>query len=97
MVVLTSHLTLVHTTTRPCMAGHRLIPLDIPVPSKGMRWLVWRPRVVWFDGWWAVSQDRPWLGVTYVRVMLSGSDLWVKCTCSVELEIHSNGRVLNIG
>jgi hypothetical protein len=53
--------------------------------------------VVRFDGWWAVSQDRPWLGVTYVRVMLSGSDLWVKCTCSVELEIHSNGRVLNIG
>jgi hypothetical protein len=28
--------------------------------------------------------------------MLSGSDLWVKCTGSTELEIHSNGRVLDI-
>jgi hypothetical protein len=45
----------------------------------------------------AVSQGRPWLGVTYVRAVLSGSDLWVKCTSSAELEIHSNGRVLGIG
>jgi hypothetical protein len=29
--------------------------------------------------------------------VLSGSDLWVKCTSSAELEIHSNGRVLGIG
>jgi hypothetical protein len=53
--------------------------------------------VVWFDGWWVVSRDRPWLGVAYVRAVLSGFDLWVKCTCSEELEIHSNGRVLGIG
>jgi hypothetical protein len=53
--------------------------------------------VVWFDGWWAVNRDRPWLGVAYVRAVLSGFDLWVKCTCSAELEIHSNGRVLSIG
>jgi hypothetical protein len=53
--------------------------------------------VVWFVGWWAVSRDRPWLGVTYVRVVLSDSDLWVKCTSSVELEIHSNDCVLGIG
>jgi hypothetical protein len=45
----------------------------------------------------AVSRGRPWLGVTYVRAVLSGSDLWVKYTSSVELEIHSNGRVLGIG
>jgi hypothetical protein len=62
-----------------------------------MRWLAWRPREVWFDGWWAVSQDRPWLGVTYVRAVLSSSDLWGKCTISTELEIHSNGHVLGIG
>jgi hypothetical protein len=36
--------------------------------------------VVWFDGWWTVSRDRPWLGVAYVQAVLSGSDLWVKCT-----------------
>jgi hypothetical protein len=53
--------------------------------------------VVWFDGWWAVSRDRSWLDVTYVRAVLSGSDLWVKCTSSAELEIHSNGRVLGTG
>jgi hypothetical protein len=53
--------------------------------------------VIWFVGWWAVSQDRPWLGVAYVRAVLSGSDLWVKCTSSAELEIHSNGRILGIG
>jgi hypothetical protein len=49
--------------------------------------------------WWlgAVSQDRSWLGVAYVRAVLSGSDLWGKCTTSAELEIHSNGRVLGIG
>jgi hypothetical protein len=62
-----------------------------------MRWLVWRPRVVWFDGWWAVSRDRPWLGVAYVWAMLSDSDLSGKCIGSVELEIHSDGRVLGIG
>jgi hypothetical protein len=28
---------------------------------------------------------------------LSGSDLWVKCTSSAELEIHSDGHVLGIG
>jgi hypothetical protein len=44
-----------------------------------------------------VSRDRPWLSVTYVQAMLSGFDLWVKCTSSTELEIHSNGRVLGIG
>jgi hypothetical protein len=44
----------------------------------------------------AVSRGRPWLGVTYVRAVLSGSDLWVKCTSSAELKIHSNGRVLDI-
>jgi hypothetical protein len=48
-------------------------------------------------GWWAVSQGSPRLGVTYVRAMLSGSGLWVKCTNSTELEIHLNGRVLGIG
>jgi hypothetical protein len=36
-------------------------------------------------------------GVAYVRAVLSSSDLWVKCTSSAELEIHSNGRVLGIG
>jgi hypothetical protein len=35
--------------------------------------------VVWFDGWCAVSRDRPLLSVAYVRAVLSGSDLWVKC------------------
>jgi hypothetical protein len=35
--------------------------------------------VVWFDGWWVVSRDRPWLGVAYGWAVLSGSDLWVKC------------------
>jgi hypothetical protein len=35
-------------------------------------------------------------GVGYVRAVLSGFDLWVKCTCSTELEIHSNDRVLGI-
>jgi hypothetical protein len=29
--------------------------------------------------------------------VLSGSNLWVKCTSSAELEIHLNGRVLGIG
>jgi hypothetical protein len=53
--------------------------------------------VIWFDGWWVLSWDRLWLGVTYVWAVLSGSDLWVKCTSSAELEIHSNGRVLGIG
>jgi hypothetical protein len=53
--------------------------------------------VVWFDGWWTVSQDRPSLGVAYVRAMLSGSNLLVKCTGSAELESHSKGRVLGIG
>jgi hypothetical protein len=53
--------------------------------------------VIWFDGWWVVSRDRPWLGVAYVWAMLSGFDLWVKCTSSVELEIHLDGRVLGIG
>jgi hypothetical protein len=48
-------------------------------------------------GRWAVSRDRPWLGVAYVRAVLSGSDLWVKCAGSTELEIHSNGRILGIG
>jgi hypothetical protein len=56
------------------------------VTSKGMRWLISKLRVVWFDGWWTVSRDRPWLVVTYVWAVLSGSDLWVKCTSSVELE-----------
>jgi hypothetical protein len=50
-----------------------------------------------FIGWWAVNQNRPWLGVAYVQTMLSGSDLWVKCTGSAELEIYSNDRVLGIG
>jgi hypothetical protein len=62
-----------------------------------MRLLVWRLRVVWFDGWWVVSRDRPWLGVAYVRAVLSCSDLWGRCTSSAELEIHSNGRALGIG
>jgi hypothetical protein len=53
--------------------------------------------VVWFDGWWAVSRDRPWLDVAYVWTVLSGSDLWIKCTSSAELEIHSNGHILSIG
>jgi hypothetical protein len=53
--------------------------------------------VVWFDGWWPISRDRSWLGVAYVRAMLSGSDLWVKCISSAELEIHLNGCVLGIG
>jgi hypothetical protein len=48
-------------------------------------------------GWWSVNQDSPWLGIAYVRAVLSGSDLWVKCTNSAELEIHSNERVLGIG
>jgi hypothetical protein len=52
--------------------------------------------VVWFDGWWEVSRDRPWLGVANVWAMLSGSDLWVKCTSSIELEIQSNDCVLGI-
>jgi hypothetical protein len=39
----------------------------------------------------------PWLGVAYIRAVLSGSHLLVKCTCSVELEVHSNGCVLGIG
>jgi hypothetical protein len=30
-------------------------------------------------------------------VVLNGFDLWVKCTSSVELEIHSNARILGIG
>jgi hypothetical protein len=45
----------------------------------------------------AVSRGRSWLGVAYVQTVLSGSHLWVKCTGSAELEIHSNGRVLGIG
>jgi hypothetical protein len=53
--------------------------------------------VIWFDGWWAVSRDRPWLGVTYVQAMLSASDLWGKRTGSIELEIYSDGHVLGIG
>jgi hypothetical protein len=44
-----------------------------------------------------VSRDRPWLGVAYVWAMLSGFDLWVKCTSTVVLEIHLDGRVLSIG
>jgi hypothetical protein len=28
---------------------------------------------------------------------MSGFNLWVKCTSSAELEIHSNDRVLGIG
>jgi hypothetical protein len=44
-----------------------------------------------------VNHDRPWLGVVYVWVVSSGFDLWVKCMSSVELEIHSNDRVLDIG
>jgi hypothetical protein len=44
-----------------------------------------------------VSRGRPWLGVAYVQAVLSGSDLWIKCTSSIELEINSNGRVLGIG
>jgi hypothetical protein len=49
--------------------------------------------------WWlgVVSRNRPWLGVTYVRVVLSGSDLWGKCTGSAELEVHSNSHTLGIG
>ena len=47
--------------------------------------------------WWAVSRDRSWLGVAYVRAVLSSSNLWGKFTSSVELEIHSNGRVPGIG
>jgi hypothetical protein len=31
-------------------------------------------------------RDRPWLGVAYVRAVLSGSGLWVKCTSSAESE-----------
>jgi hypothetical protein len=31
-------------------------------------------------------RDRPWLGVAYVRAVLSGSGLWVKCTSSAEFE-----------
>jgi hypothetical protein len=50
-------------------------------------------RVCWLG---AVSQDRPRLGVTFVWTVLSGSNLWVKCTSFAELEIHSNGRVLGI-
>jgi hypothetical protein len=67
------------------------------MPSKGMR--CWFGDREWsgFVGWWAVSWDRPWPGVAYIRAMLSGFDLWVKCTSSVELEIHLNGRVLGIG
>jgi hypothetical protein len=53
--------------------------------------------VVWFDGWWAVSRDRPWLGVAYVWAVLSGFDLWEKCINSAELEIHLNGHILGIG
>jgi hypothetical protein len=49
-----------------------------------------------FVGWWAVSRDRPWLGAAYVQAMFSNPDLWVKCTSSEELEIHSNYRVLGI-
>jgi hypothetical protein len=41
--------------------------------------------------------DSPWLGVAYVQAVLNGSDLWVKCTRSAELEIHSNDRILGIG
>jgi hypothetical protein len=49
-------------------------------------------------GWLgAVIRGRSWLGVAYVHAMLSGSDLWVKCTSSAELEIHSNDPVLGIG
>jgi hypothetical protein len=44
-----------------------------------------------------VSRGRPWLSVAYVQAVLSGSDFWVKCTSSAELEIHSNGRDLGIG
>jgi hypothetical protein len=36
-------------------------------------------------------------GCRYVQAVLSGFDLWVKCTVSAELKIHSNGRVLGIG
>jgi hypothetical protein len=50
-----------------------------------------------FVGWWAVSRDRPWLGVAYVWAVSSSSDLWFKCSSSAELEIHSNGRVLGKG
>jgi hypothetical protein len=36
------------------------------------------------------------MGVTYVWDILGGSSLWM-CTSPVELEIHLNGRVLDIG
>jgi hypothetical protein len=36
----------------------------------------------------AVSRGRPWLGVTYVRAVLSGFNLLVKYTSSAVLEIH---------
>jgi hypothetical protein len=48
-------------------------------------------------GWWTVSRDSLRLGVAYVQAMLSGSNLWVKCTSSAELEIQSNYRALGIG
>jgi hypothetical protein len=61
-----------------------------------MRYLVWKSRVIWFNGWWTVSWDRPWQVITYIWAVLSGFDLWGKCTGSTELEIHSNDRVLGI-
>jgi hypothetical protein len=82
-VVLTSHLTLDHA------AGY-----FSAVQRDEVVGLETESGPVWWLG--AVSWNRPWLGVAYVRAVLSGSDLWGKCTSSAELEIHSNGRVLGI-
>jgi hypothetical protein len=61
--------------------------------------MVWFGDREWsgFDGWWVDNWDRSWLDVAYVRSVLSVFDLWEKCTSYVKLEIHSNGRALDIG
>jgi hypothetical protein len=99
MVVLTSHLTLVHIVIRPCMDRAYANPTGYfgAVQRDEMIGLETESGLGWLVGWWAVSRDRLWLGVAYVWTVMSGSNLWVKCTSSTELEIHLNGRILGIG
>jgi hypothetical protein len=79
----------------PVWVRIRLIPLAISSIVRLDEMDGW-PRVVWFVWFCAVSYGSPWLGVTYVRAFLGGSDLWM-CTSFVKLETYSNDRVLGIG
>jgi hypothetical protein len=99
MVVLTSHLTLVHIAIRPYMDRAYANPTGYfsDVQRDEMIGLETESGLGWLVGWWTVSRDRLWLGVAYVWTVMSGSNLWVKYTSSTELEIHLNGRILGIG